>query len=128
MYTLAENVRVERRVEYGMSIPTAYIYAVAACVAMFAGLWKLLVKAGKPGWAAIVPFYNLYGMFDITFGKGWMFLLLFVPVVGLVFAVMLWFKLAKAFGKGIGFGFGLLFLSPIFICILGFGNAEYVGA
>lgn len=128
MYALAENVSVERRVEYGMSIPTAYIYVVAACVAMFVGLWKLLVKAGKPGWAAIVPFYNLYCMFDITFGKGWMFLLLFVPVVGLVFAVMLWFKLAKAFGKGIGFGFGLLFLSPIFICILGFGNAEYVVA
>lgn len=128
MYALAENVSVERRVEYGMSIPTAYIYVVAACVAMFVGLWKLLVKAGKPGWAAIVPFYNLYCMFDITFGKGWMFLLLFVPVVGLVFAVMLWFKLAKAFGKGIGFGFDLLFLSPIFICILGFGNAEYAGA
>lgn len=51
-----------------------------------------------------------------------------IPEVGLVFAVMLWFKLAKAFGKGIGPGFGLLFLNPIFICILGFGNAEYVGA
>lgn len=87
----------------------------------------MFVKAGKPGWASIIPFYNTYCLFDMGFGKGWMFLLLLVPIVGEVFAIILYFKIAKAFGKGIGFGFGLLLLNPIFMCILGFGDAEYVG-
>lgn len=33
--------------------------------------------------------------------------------------------LASVFGKGRGFTVGLCLLNPIFICILGFGNAEY---
>lgn len=37
------------------------------------------------------------------------------------------FKAAKTFGKGTGFGFGLLILDSIFIMILGYGDAEYVG-
>lgn len=100
---------------------------LAIIVLMAVAMWKIYVKADKPGWACIVPFYSQYCLCDITFGNGWLFLLSFVPCVNYVMAVIIFFKLAKAFGQGIGFGFGLLFLSPIFLPILGFGSSEYVG-
>ena len=67
-------------------------------------------------------------LYKIAFGNGWYFLTLVIPIVNLVFGIMLYFKLAKAFGHGAGFGFGLLFLNPIFILILAFDSSEYVGA
>ncbi len=89
--------------------------------------WKIYTKAGKPGWASLIPFYTDYCMFDIAWGSGWLFLLMFVPCVNFVVSIMLCFKLAKAFGKGTGFGFGLLFLNTIFVLILGFGSDQYIG-
>ena len=59
--------------------------------------------------------------------QGWKFLLLCLPIVNIVYAIMLTFRLAKSFGKGVGFGFGLLFLEGIFVLILAFGKAQYVG-
>lgn len=103
------------------------IVILAIAIVTLVGMWKVYEKAGKPGWAAIVPFYNLYCLFDMSFGNGWLFLLTFVPCVNFVMAIMCYFKLAKAFGKGVGFGFGLLFLNAIFMLILGFGDAEYIG-
>jgi len=96
-------------------------------VAMIAGLWKLFTKAGRPGWAAIIPFYNYVVMFQVTGRSPWWVLGLFVPFLNIFVAIRLVFDLAKVFGRGIGFGFGLLFLFPIFMLILAFGNAEYVG-
>lgn len=103
------------------------IMLVIAVIAIIA-LWKIFDKAGKPGWGAIIPFYNLYLLYDIAFGSGWFFLLSFIPFVNAIISIILMFKLAKSFGKGVGFGFGLLFLYPIFMLILAFGNSEYVGA
>lgn len=101
----------------------ALVIAVLTIVAM----WKLFQKADKPGWAAIVPLYNTYCLFDIAFGNGWLFLLCLIPCVNFVIYIILCFKLAKAYGQGTGFGFGLLFLNTIFILILGFGSSQYVG-
>lgn len=110
------------------SFSAAYVIIMLALIVVtLVGLWKMFIKAGKPGWAAIVPFYNMYCLFEMSFGNGWLFLLTFVPCVGAVFQIILCFKLAKAFGKGVGFGFGLLFFSFIFYMILGFGDAEFVG-
>jgi hypothetical protein len=90
-------------------------------------MWKIFTKAGKPGWAVLIPIYNLYVMLEIV-GRPWWYLLLFlVPLVNVVIAIILVFDLAKSFGKGAGFGIGLLLLGPIFIIILGFGKAQYVG-
>jgi hypothetical protein len=88
-------------------------------------MWKIYVKAGKPGWAAIVPIYNILVQLEIVGRPWWYLLLLFVPVVNIVISIMILFDLAKVFGKGTGFGFGLLFLSFIFIPILAFGDAQY---
>lgn len=103
------------------------LFVLAMGVIVLVAYWKIFKKADKPGWAAIVPLYNIYCMYEITFGNGWLFLLTFVPCVNFVFGIMMLFKLAKAFGKGVGFGFGLLFLQPIFILILGFDSSEYQG-
>lgn len=103
------------------------VFCLAIGVLTLIAWWKLFVKAGKPGWAAIVPFYNTYCMYDITFGNGWLFLLTFVPCVNFVILIMMQFKLAKAYGQSTGFGFGLLFLNTIFVLILGFGKSEYIG-
>lgn len=104
-----------------------YVIALALMIVILVAMWKLYAKAGKPGWAAIVPFYSQYCLFDIAMGNGWLFLLTFVPCVNFVMTIICYLKLAKAFGKGTGFGIGLIFLSFIFVPILGFGDAEYIG-
>lgn len=111
-----------------ISLVISSLISLAIAVVALVGMWKIFVKAGKPGWGAIVPFYNMYCMFEMAFGNGWLFLLLFVPCVNGIMSIIWCFKLAKAFGHGVGFGFGLLFLAPIFLLILAFGDSQYVGA
>lgn len=103
------------------------LIVLAITIVVLVGLWKVFEKAGKPGWGAIVPFYNLYCLFEMTFGTGWLFLLMFIPCVGQIMLIIMWVKLAMAFDKGVGFGIGILFLPFIFIPMLGFGDAQYVG-
>ena len=102
-----------------------YFFYLAVTVITVVSLWKIFTKAGEPGWAAIVPFYNLYVLFKITWGSGWKFLLMLIPIVGFVFLFIALFKLAAAFGRSAGFGVGLIFLSYIFLPILAFSNSEY---
>src|SRR6186713_3033622 len=97
-------------------------------ILVIAGMWKVFAKAGKPGWAAIIPIYNTVVLLQIAGKPIWWIVLLFVPIVNIVIAVMVMISVAKAFGKGTGFALGLLFLSPIFIPILGFSDAQYTGA
>ncbi|MBD5475216.1 MAG: signal peptidase I [Lachnospiraceae bacterium] len=103
------------------------LVVLAIAIVVLVGLWKVFEKAGKPGWGAIVPLYNLYCLFEMTFGTGWLFLLIFVPCVGAIMTIIMWIKLAMAFDKGVGFGIGILFLPFIFVPMLGFGDAQYVG-
>lgn len=112
----------------GTGVFTVYmIIALGMLVLTIVARWKIYSKAGKPGWASLIPFYSEYCLFDIAWGNGWLFLLGFVPCVNIVVMIMLYFKLAKAFGKGTGFGFGLVFLNTIFVLILGFDHSQYIG-
>ncbi len=89
--------------------------------------WRIFEKAGKPGWATLIPIYNTLVMLKII-GKPWWWLLLFlIPGVNFIFAIWMINLLSISFGKGIGFTLGLIFLSPIFYPILAFSNAEYQG-
>lgn len=106
---------------------TYYLFVLVFYVVCVIGMWKMFEKADKPGWASLIPFYNLYCLFDIAWGTGWLFLLSFIPCVNFVISIMLAFKMAKAYGQGTAFGFGLFLLTPIFYMILGFGDAEYIG-
>lgn len=110
----------------GVGIVTLIIYLAVIVVTIIA-YWKLFTKAGKPGWHSIIPFLNFYDMFEIAGMNGWLFLLLFVPIANIIIAIMWCLNLAKAFGKGTGFAIGLIFLEFIFILILAFGSAKYIG-
>ena len=112
----------------GTGVMTVYmIFVLVILVLTIIARWKLYTKAGRPGWASLIPFYTQYCFYDIAWGTGWLFLLGFVPIVNIVVGIMVNFKLAKAFGKATGFGFGLLFLNTIFMLILGLGDAKYEG-
>lgn len=113
------------------------------------GLFKIYQKMGKPGWKGIIPFYNMYGLYDELWDKKyfWGYLLaqavmlnpsspsgllfsvadLVLSVAMIVVVMKLYIKLAKAFGKGTGFGVLTFFFAPICLAVLGFGSAEYEG-
>ncbi|MBL9215108.1 MAG: hypothetical protein JNG83_06495 [Opitutaceae bacterium] len=101
---------------------------IAVIIFFVAAIWKVFVKAGQPGWAAIIPIYNIYILLKIAGRPGWWLLLLLIPLVNLVVSIMVGIDVAKAFGKGAGFGVGLALLGFIFYPILGFGSATYLGA
>jgi len=94
-------------------------------VLVMAGMWKLFEKAGKPGWAALVPIYNIVVMLEIARMPLWWLAVFFVPFANLAAVVMLSLNLAKAFGKDTAYAIGILLLSPIFLPLLGFGDARY---
>lgn len=99
----------------------------ALVILYVAGMWKTFLKAGQPGWAAIVPFYNLWIMIKIAGRPGWWFLLFLIPFVNIVAVFVVAIDVAKNFGKSTGFGVGLALLGFIFYPILGFGDARYQG-
>lgn len=94
------------------------VFLIAAC-------WKVFTKAGEPGWAAIVPIYNVIVWLRIAGRPAWWIILLLIPLVGIVVAIVAAIDFAKNFGKGAGFGLGLAFLGFIFYPILAWGSAEY---
>ena len=104
------------------------IIYLAIAIAAIAGLWKTFEKAGKPGWAAIIPIYNLWVLAEIAGKPGWFALLCLIPFVNIVIIFIISIGVAHNFGKGTGFGIGLALLGFIFYPILGFGDARYVGS
>ncbi len=100
---------------FSLAIAVFYIYV----------MWKVFVKAGYPGIAAIIPIYNIYIIFKMAKYSGWMMLLLFIPVVNLIVMILVYVRLSAGFGKDVLFAIGLFFLSFIFLPILAFGDADY---
>ena len=90
--------------------------------------WKVFEKAGKPGWAAIVPIYNVIVMLEIAGKPLWWILLYFIPLVNIIVGFIVIVAIAAKFGKGTGFAMGLIFLGFIFWPILAFGDATYNAA
>jgi hypothetical protein len=103
----------------------AFVIWLAVLIVVIAGMWKVFEKAGQPGWAAIVPFYNLYVLTQIAGREILWFILLLIPLVNIIAGIMISIDVARKFGKGTGFGLGLAFLPFIFYPILGFGDARY---
>ena len=140
-----------------------YVGMVAGMFAVFAfvgvvwyvlqviAYWRIFAKAGEAGWKSIIPFYNSYIQFRISWdakyylvilalgiissivnyvskGEGVAVAILCVIVIAIiVLTVMEEFKLAASFGHGAAFALGLVFFNPIFMLILGFGNSQYIG-
>jgi hypothetical protein len=108
----------------GMGLGGTIIWLIIV-VGMVASMWKVFVKAGQPGWAALVPLYNFYIMLKIVGKPGWWMWLMLVPLANLVVAIILTMELAKVFGKGTGFGILLLLVPFVGYPMLGFGKAVY---
>jgi hypothetical protein len=104
-----------------------FIVYFALIALVIVSLWKVFAKAGKPGWAAIIPIYNLWVLLEIVGKPGWWIILMLIPCVNIVVAILVYLELAKVFGKSVGFGIGLILLSIVFLPILAFGDAEYQG-
>lgn len=140
----------------GAALGVTVVVTLVVMAVELVAAWKVFEKAGKPGWHAIIPFLNVYDLFDMAWDKkfGLIFigaslgnsivsvisqnmdgtvaslfafvaLILVIAMIGL--SVVVCFKLATAFGQGTEFGFGILFLSFIFMPILAFGDSEYIG-
>jgi hypothetical protein len=94
------------------------VFFIAAC-------WKVFTKAGQPGWAAIIPIYNMIVWLRIAGRPGWWIILFLIPIVNFVIAIVVSIDFARKFGKGAGFAMGLVFLGIIFYPILAWGSAQY---
>ncbi len=109
-----------------MKIVGIIIY-VAIIILLIVSEWKIFTKAGKPGWAILIPIYNIIVFLEIIGKPWWWLLLMCIPIVNIIFAIWAVNLLSKSFGKDVGFTIGILLLSIIFVPILGLGSATYKG-
>ncbi len=101
------------------------LITLAIYIILIIGNWKVFSKAGKPGWTSIIPILNTLQLIDIAGLPAWYFIGYFIPVVDIVLMFYINIRVAKAFGKGTGFGVLLTILNPLFVLVLGFGAATY---
>lgn len=133
----------------GTTVAIIAVIGIIWYVLLVIARWKIFVKAGEAGWKSLIPIYNGYIQYKITWSTVifWVMAVLYVAsifisgsdggvmqaisaVIGLaviVIAIMASYKLAASFGHGIGFTIGLILLNPIFLLILGFGDSKYIG-
>ncbi len=131
------------------SLTVVIIVGVAWYVLLVIACWRIFTKAGEPGWKSIIPIYDSYILYKISWAPGWFWVYLIlvvisavlsqfgsivVLIIALIFtiaaAVVAFidnYKLSQAFDHGVGFAIGLFILQPIFLLILGFGDSEYYG-
>jgi hypothetical protein len=91
----------------------------------FVSLWKIFNKAGRSGWALLVPIYNVMVLLRIAGRPAWWVLLLWIPGLNLFLLALAAISMAKRFGRGFRFGLGLFFLFPLFLPALAFSNLQY---
>ena len=131
------------------------IIGFAVAIVTLIAEWKIFTKAGEPGWKVLIPFYNMYIVFKLFWDKKWFWITLAVTfctsfatglisgitktdssaattvisicssIFDLVIGIILTHRISKSFGHGVGFTLGLIFLAPIFTCILGFNKDKY---
>ena len=105
----------------------SWIISMAVCVVMIIAMWKIFKKAGKKGWEAIVPIYNIIVMFEISNIPVWQIVFYFIPFANIYIMFKQYIELAKKFGKSAGFGVSTAFFPFVCLPILGFGSAKYEG-
>jgi hypothetical protein len=101
------------------------ILSVFVGLVLTASVWRIFSKADEPGWASIVPIYNIYVLHKICGKPAWWIILYFVPIANLIVTVSVSIALAQKFGKETGYGIGLAFLGFIFYPLLAFTDAQY---
>lgn len=102
-----------------------WIICMAIAVVQIVAMWKLFKKAGRPGWASIIPVYNYIVLIQVAEAPMWYLALVFlVAPVGLL---MTYIKVAEKFGKSAGFGVLIWFFPFVGLPILAFGKSQYLG-
>lgn len=105
------------------------IFYLLIAVFFLVCMWRVFAKAGKPGWAALIPIYNAWVLFEIGGQEGWKVLLALIPIVGsilvFIFSIKAYLEIARRFGKSTGFGVLMIFFAPIMFAILAFSDAKY---
>lgn len=107
-----------------MSGSVTIIYLIIAIIEI-ASLWVIFTKAGKAGWLSIIPIVNFIVLLQIVNKPIWWIILLLIPLVNLIVLIVVYFELAKSFGKSEAYGCGMLILPFIFIPLLAFSGAQY---
>ncbi len=110
--------------EAGIFLGVIYL---AIMVVMIVSWWKIFTKAGKPGWAILIPIYSILVYLEIIGKPWWWLIMLIIPIVNIVFMIWAVNMLSKSFGQSEGFTVGLLLLGIIFIPVLGLGKFQYKG-
>ena len=108
--------------------------------------WKLLEKAGEPGWKSLIPFYNIYTIMNIALTRPTstvffivfcvMYVTLCIPylgaflfsmVVGIILGITN-FAVAKSYGRDVGMCVCSIFFAPVIKAILAFSkDIQYTG-
>ncbi len=110
----------------GIAFLVYMIVVLAITLIMVVSLWKLFTKAGKPGWASIVPVYNTIMLLEVAGRPAWWFLLAFVPFFGIWVEIVVILDFVKSYGKSTGFGVFAIFFPYIAFPILAFSKAQYI--
>lgn len=101
---------------------------VVVFIIQIAALWKLFSMAGKPGWACLIPIYNIIVYFQVAGKPAWWILLLLIPGVNVVIKIIVDLDFARAFNKSTAFAIGIILLPVIFLPVLAFSQeTKYVG-
>ncbi|MBX9852108.1 MAG: signal peptidase I [Cytophagaceae bacterium] len=107
----------------------AIILILAVVVLLIASMWTLFAKAGKPGWAAIVPIYNTLTLLEIIKKPWWWLLLMMIPYINIIWHIWSLNLFVKSFGKSTGYTIGVIFLPIIFLPMLAFSSStQFLGA
>lgn len=101
------------------------LFYIGIIALMLTSLWKIVAKAGEPGWSGIIPIYNMMVLAKIGQKPIWWGALVLIPLAGIVFQIWIWNRVVKRFGYSEGFTVGLVLLPLIFIPILAFGSSKY---
>ncbi len=125
-----------------------FILVIAWYVLQVIAYWRIFTKAGQAGWKSLIPFYKTFIQYRITWDTTffWVWLICWLGIVFcptgntfgailetlfslgyFVVSAMAAYKLSTAFGHGVPYALGIVFLEPIFIMILGFGSSTYLG-
>jgi len=113
----------------GGALGLSSIILLGVAVFEIVALWRIFTKAGRPGWLALIPIVNLVILCHIGGLSAWWLLILLIPGIDvvfiLIFSLLIYWNVGRAFGKGAGFNLGLALLTGIFMPILAFGEATY---
>ncbi|MEG1705008.1 MAG: DUF5684 domain-containing protein [Clostridia bacterium] len=126
MNSIEETVFISTMISFFTTFST---FIIGYYILLIIARWKVYTKSNKAGWITFIPIYNEVVLFQIAGISPWLLLLYIVPIVNIiaipVIEIIKNVGISTKFGKGTLFTIGLIFVTPIFYMILGFGDAKY---